>query len=531
MWMLIWPGLWPGVGIRVISSASLWSLATRSALPASAIGFTESANTAILSGSTLWSRQYSYSVLPKTYRAFENVGTHLPPTRVVFQPTWSTCRCVHSTVSMLSGGKPALVRVSRNGSLRLFQVGTLRPCLSLPRPVWTTIRRCGVSTTSEWIDIFRRPSSLAKCGISQGSFWISSLVASGRMKRVLPTVSSSTILVILTLLTFQCLRRSSLVGSSYLSPQAAGESHMDLGPLLHCLARWILRTTPTTRRESHGEVQEGFSAVVGSTCGERTARSAGGIGYRLGRGPVRSRDLLGDGGVWTGQGRPAAAVSAPGARDSQSRHLQPCVPLAQAGSVRSCVPALHGGVCQGQPAQSHRGGGGRRQGAAGRLRAWFALRASAPGQRLCGGGANVSCPAKGSWPQRDQGGVGGIGAAVPRRLHRHGRCAALPSCDGQDGTRGRWRLCAGDQGQPGTSVQGRGRAVCSIRRAQGRQEGRTVDPRPARSAPGNHHAQYQPGCRPRLPRRGCDRPRHLAQAIAGPSRRAAGRALLPALQV
>src|SRR5882757_1903564 len=208
MWMLIWPGLWPGVGIRVTSSASLASEATRSARPASAIGFTESLNTASLSASSwLWSRQYSYSVLPNTYLAFGKVGTHLPSTSRVFQPTWSTCRWVQRTVSMLSGAKPAVVRVSRNGSLRSFQVGTLRPCLSLPRPVSTMIRRDGVSTSSEWIDIFSRPSSVAKCGISQGSFCISSLVASGRMKRVLPTVSSSTILVILTLPTFQCIRR------------------------------------------------------------------------------------------------------------------------------------------------------------------------------------------------------------------------------------------------------------------------------------------------------------------------------------
>jgi hypothetical protein len=69
------------------------------------------------------------------------------------------------------------------------------------------IRRVGVSTRNEWIDIFSRPSSVAKCGMSQGSFWISSLVASGRMKRVLPTVSISTALVILTLPTFQCIRR------------------------------------------------------------------------------------------------------------------------------------------------------------------------------------------------------------------------------------------------------------------------------------------------------------------------------------
>ena len=68
------------------------------------------------------------------------------------------------------------------------------------------MRRVGVSTTSEWIDIFSRPSSVAKCGISQGSFWISSLLAKGRMKRVEPTVSNSTTLVILTLPTFHCMR-------------------------------------------------------------------------------------------------------------------------------------------------------------------------------------------------------------------------------------------------------------------------------------------------------------------------------------
>src|SRR5882757_981722 len=108
---------------------------------------------------------------------------------------------------MESGGKPAAVKVSRNGPLRSFQVGTLRPFLSLPSPVSTTMRCFGVSSTSERIDIFSRPSSVAKCGISQGSFWISSLVAAGRMKRVEPTVSISTNFVILTLPTFHDIRR------------------------------------------------------------------------------------------------------------------------------------------------------------------------------------------------------------------------------------------------------------------------------------------------------------------------------------
>src|ERR1700709_1534954 len=122
---------------------------------------------------------------------------------------------------MLSGAKPAAVMVSRKGSFRLFQVGTLRPSLSLPKPVSTTIRREGVSSTSEWIDILSRPSSVAKCGTSQGSCWISSLLAKGRINLVLPTVSSSTIFVILTLPTFQCIRRFPL-NSRFVGAKDAG---------------------------------------------------------------------------------------------------------------------------------------------------------------------------------------------------------------------------------------------------------------------------------------------------------------------
>jgi hypothetical protein len=43
--------------------------------------------------------------------------------------------------------------------------------------------------------------------MSQGNFRISSLLARGKMKRVLPIVSNSTIFVILTLPTFQRIRR------------------------------------------------------------------------------------------------------------------------------------------------------------------------------------------------------------------------------------------------------------------------------------------------------------------------------------
>src|SRR5260370_12205712 len=113
---------------------------------------------------------------------------------------------------MLSGAKPAAVMDSRKGVFRLFEVGMERPSLSLPRLVSTTIRRVGVSSTSEWIDILSRPSSVAKCGISQGNFAISSLLASGRINLVLPVVSSSTIFVILTWPTLQRIRRPLSLG-------------------------------------------------------------------------------------------------------------------------------------------------------------------------------------------------------------------------------------------------------------------------------------------------------------------------------
>src|ERR1700686_3156750 len=134
---------------------------------------------------------------------------------------------------MLSGAKPASVMVSRKGGLRLFQVGTLRPCLSLPSPVSTTIRRDGGSPTIDGIGILGRPLWVAKAGISQGSLRISSLVASGRMKRVLPTVSSSTIFVILTLPMFQCIRRFPLSPLDRALARAVDNHRAQLVALLH----------------------------------------------------------------------------------------------------------------------------------------------------------------------------------------------------------------------------------------------------------------------------------------------------------
>src|SRR5262249_2152196 len=70
--------------------------------------------------------------------------------------------------------------------------------LSLPRQVSTMMRRLGVSMTSAWMLILSRPRSSAKSGWSQSIGRIASGLACGRMNRLPPVTSSSTILVTVT---------------------------------------------------------------------------------------------------------------------------------------------------------------------------------------------------------------------------------------------------------------------------------------------------------------------------------------------
>jgi hypothetical protein len=93
-----------------------------------------------------------------------------------------------STVSMLSGGKLAAVNLSRNGSCRLFRSARCGS-LVVAQPGVDDDPCDGVSTTSEWIDILGAALLIGKMRINQGQFPDLFLVASGRMKRVLPTVS------------------------------------------------------------------------------------------------------------------------------------------------------------------------------------------------------------------------------------------------------------------------------------------------------------------------------------------------------
>ncbi len=106
-----------------------------------------------MSGRAVLSRQCSYSGSAHQVSAPAGNARHpcLPSCNIVFQPTWSTCRWVHSTALSIAtqAGKPASSQRDRRGNgpcLWSFQCGIRRFCLSLPRQVSTMMRLPGVST-------------------------------------------------------------------------------------------------------------------------------------------------------------------------------------------------------------------------------------------------------------------------------------------------------------------------------------------------------------------------------------------------
>ena len=153
--------------------------------------------------------------------------------------------------------------------------------------------------------------------------------------------------------------------------------------------------------------------------------------------------------------------------------------LLNPGTFEKRIASLHGGLCQGQWAQTYRGGGSRRQGLARSLRTRWKGHAAATGQRLCGGCQHGFGPAKSGWSQRDGRSFGSTGASVAGRLHGYRRRAALPPCLCGGGARARRRLCSGDQSQPRALVHGGYATVCAIGQAQHRRTDRAFEPRSA----------------------------------------------------
>src|SRR5258707_13111023 len=78
-------------------------------------------------------------------------------------------------------------------------------------------------------------------------------------------------------------------------PSRAGESLLDIEALLHGFANRILKMTPVSKRESHGQVQAPFQEVARSAGGQRVLSVAGDSGCCFGRGAVRGQGRDGHG--------------------------------------------------------------------------------------------------------------------------------------------------------------------------------------------------------------------------------------------
>src|SRR5258708_3789056 len=99
-----------------IDSLNAKSLFTICARLAATIGSTESVIQGTPEGSSFsfWVQNAS-SRSAMRYFALGKVGTQRPLSSRVFQPTWSTCRCVHITMSISSGLTPTAARRARYG--------------------------------------------------------------------------------------------------------------------------------------------------------------------------------------------------------------------------------------------------------------------------------------------------------------------------------------------------------------------------------------------------------------------------------
>src|ERR1700739_722895 len=94
------------------------------------------------------SAQYSYSFFENRYLALGKVGTQRPFSSLVFQPTWSPCRCVHMTKSMSYGPSRAVFSaLIQLWMLFLLHLGRSGKFLSLPMHASTRMLWCGVFTT------------------------------------------------------------------------------------------------------------------------------------------------------------------------------------------------------------------------------------------------------------------------------------------------------------------------------------------------------------------------------------------------
>ncbi len=156
-----------------------------------------------------------------------------------------------------------------------------------------------------------------------------------------------------------------------------------------------------------------------------------------------------------------------GTRDTEPRHLQPCLSHPRSAQLRRGFSALHQGVCDGGQNQGR--GSSRWQGTEKSLRTRPKSHAASDGDGVERNDPHGARQCAGAWKQRSGRRFASRRASSAERLRRHGGCAALSSRDGESHRGARWRLRLGGKEQPARFA-----ARCQGRDLRGRaQEGQT----------------------------------------------------------
>src|SRR5882762_10115477 len=149
-------------------------------------------------------------------------------------------------------------------------------------------------------------------------------------------------------------------------PLRAGESHVRGAKLLHWKENLILTVSPDSRGDCPGPLCRMLFSVGRSSEEPSTARSDRDAVHCVARHAVRRHDLLRHRAVWAVERSTVADNSGAGARDTESRHLQPYLSHPRSGQLRKGVSALYQGVCDDD--QNQRRGSSRWQGSEKSLR-------------------------------------------------------------------------------------------------------------------------------------------------------------------
>src|SRR6202047_530954 len=230
------------------------------------------------------------------------------------------------------------------------------------------------------------------------------------------------------------------------SPLVAGESHVRGAKLLRWKKNLILTMSPDSRGGCPGPLCRMLFAVGRSSEEPSAARSDRDPVHCVARHAVWCHDLLRHRAVWAVERSAVAHDSGAGARDTEPRHLQPCLSYPRSEQLRRGLSALHQGVCDGGQNQGR--GSSRRQGAEKSLRTRPKSHAASDGDGVERKNPHGARQRAGAWKQRSGRRFASRRASSAERLRRHGGCAALSSRDGES-HRGAWRrLRLGGKEQP-----------------------------------------------------------------------------------